>query len=130
MADPDLCRWGKLNDRQTYGVIAVDLDRLLAAAAMNKYEQRLMQLIRERSWGTGRRTRGADGRWPDATPVQLSMSALGRLWGVTRQRLVEARRSLVDDLLLIDSPAGLLINKTMHLSPRFSEKDIIYAKDA
>ena len=128
MADPDLCRWGKLNDRQTYGVIAVDLDRLLARADFTKFEQILMQYIRERSWGDSRRQgRGVDGRWPDPIAVPLSMGDVAAELGVVRQRLAGARRSLLDSLILIQTPEGFLINKGMSVSPRFSKGDVEYA---
>jgi hypothetical protein len=105
--------WGRLNDGQAWGPLAVDVDRALSRARLGEYEQPLMQIVRERSWGTSTRRKppGKNHPWPDAVPVPWRPSELARETGLPRNRLSEAKADLVESRMLIETPTGLLVNK-------------------
>lgn len=103
--------WGKINDGQLYGILAVDVDRALALAGLGTYEQIVMQFVREHSWGVTRRKGGRSNPWPEAKPVKVNFTRLADDLKVPRQRLQDARRSLVASRMLLESEAGLTVNK-------------------
>jgi hypothetical protein len=107
--------WGRINDRQAWGPLALDLDRAFAKSRMNDYETILMQYVRERSWARATRTKGgAKSRWPDAIPVPWVAVRIAQEVGEHRTRISEAHTALVGSRMLIDTAHGMLINKNAH----------------
>ena len=105
--------WGRLNAGQVYGILAVDVDRALACAGLGKYEQIVMQAVRERSWSSLRRKKPGE-PWPDAEPARIDFAALAREMGLLHQRLYEARDSLLASRMLLIKDDGLMPNKNAH----------------
>lgn len=103
--------WGKLNAGQVYGILAVDVDRALACSDLGKYEQIVMQAIRERSWGTSARRKRRGSPWPDPEPARIDLKALASELGVAWQRLYKARKWLVDARMIAQLDGGFTPNK-------------------
>jgi len=103
--------WGQVNNGQEWGVLCLDVDRALSHAQMGTHEQVVMQYVREHSWATATR-RKTPGRWPDALTVPWRPGDLSKLFDIPASRLSEAKKNLVRSRMLVETPAGLLINKS------------------
>jgi hypothetical protein len=143
VAKRDSPGWGKVNAGQPWGIIACDVDRALARARMNDYEQILMQIIREFSWGKSTRQKvpGKKHPWPEAIPYPWCPGDLAMRLGLPDSRLCEAKRHLVGSKMVVESRGGLLINKNADQwifpnghpragQPRLDEKALVYAMGA
>ena len=106
--------WGRLNAGQTFGILAVDVDRALAFADMNRYEGILMQHLREKSWGTSARRKRRGEPWPDAQPYRPDIPAYAETLEIPSQRLYTAKSRLVKARMLVETAEGLVINKNAH----------------
>jgi hypothetical protein len=111
MAKVRQSEWGRLNAGQEYGILAVDVDRALGSAGLGEHQQRVMQAIREHSWGTSARRKKRGDPWPDAEPCQVNLKGLAEALGVKFQRLYEARRWLVNARMVVVDNGLLSINK-------------------
>jgi hypothetical protein len=103
--------WGQINDGSPYHVITVDLDRAIAHLGLTRYESMLLQYVREQSWGTQARTKGRNEPWPDPVPACVNAADLAREWGVPRQRVSQAKWTLINRNVLIEDGDRLTINK-------------------
>jgi len=112
MAKPGPSDWGKINAGQPYGLLTVDMDRAFNWVVMGMWQRRLLQYIRENSWGVARRKKRGDASWPDPVPCSLNLASLAREWGTAHQRLYEARDWLVASKMVLEDSDGYWINKT------------------
>jgi hypothetical protein len=129
--------WGKLNAGQTYGILAIDIDRAFAVAGLREYEQTLVQAVREHSWGVSTMGKKRGHSWPDAAPARLDLVKLAAVLGVPFQRLYEARSRLLKMAILLDGGGTLSINKDACLwlhpstgAPLLSPAKLAYAASA
>jgi hypothetical protein len=103
--------WGQINDGAPFHVLTVDLDRAIAHLGLGRFEQMLLQYVREHSWGTQARTKGRGDAWPDPVPACVNLAELARAWDVPRQRLSQAKWTLINRNVLIEEGDRLTINK-------------------
>jgi hypothetical protein len=125
-----MCDWGKINDGARFGVMTWDLDRAIACLGLGVYEARLLQYVREQSWGSAARWKGRHDAWPEAVPCRLNLNELSRVWVVGRNRLAEAKSSLIArNLIAVDGDA-VTINKDVDTWVGLRPEDVAYARQA
>jgi len=91
--------------------MALDLDRAFARAGLTTHEAALLQFVREHSWGRATRRKGKSAVWPDALAVRWNPAEIAKRMGEGRNRISEAKTSLVKSRILVESREGLTINK-------------------
>jgi hypothetical protein len=122
-------KWGAINSGVLYHVLTVDIDRALAHVGLNRYEAMVMQYVREVSWGVAK-YKQRNSVWPDPVPCVLHVRDLAKEWGVPRQRLQEAKASLVDRRILIEENCSVTISKVVEMWVGLSPESMRYADKA
>jgi hypothetical protein len=98
-------QWGKLNRGQRFNITALDVHRAIAAAELGKYEAIVFEQAQEESWHEAVKTKkGSADTWPDPRPARLNLHTLAKQLGFNRQRLSEAKQSLLASRIFL--PAG------------------------
>ncbi len=108
MSKPKPSEWGKLSAGQGFGLLASDFARALFGAGWGRYELILIGHIMEHSWGVVKYKDGPS-HWPDPVPCRVNFNALAERLKLPRQRLYEARDSLIAKRFLTTD--GAWINK-------------------
>ena len=110
---PQTSSWGKLNSKQSFNILAQDLDRAFAFARLSPTEAPFLEQVREACWGEANRLgKKRDTAWPDALGCRINLTALADATGITRQQWSVAKRSLVASRILIEDADGVLsVNK-------------------
>lgn len=126
--------WGKINGGQRYGILADDMAALLSLADFTKAEARLMDEIRQRSWGESARRKRPGHPWPDAKPARINFAELSRQLDPDPTRaeswrcmLMRAKRALIRDRFIVEADGGFLINKDADEWGRLTPADRAYA---
>lgn len=120
MAKPQPSDWGKLSQGQSYIPWALDIARAVSALGLGENVGMLFWYVIERSWGHVRYRKRDQPGWPDPQPVEILYADLSKKWGMSRQRVYDAKKWLVEARMLLDEPEGLFINKNAHewVNPR------------
>ena len=117
--------WGKLNSGQSFGILAVDMDRAFRAALLSPTENLFLGEVRETCWGAAVRLRKKPGEeWPDAARCRINLTHLAEQLGISRQQLGAAKKRLIQARVLIEDEDGWLgINKQADewINPRTGE---------
>ena len=105
--------WGKLNEAQSFNVIAQDMDRAFRNAGFSGNELSFLGEVREASWGEAVRLgKKRDGAWPEAAGCRINLTDLAQRTEKSRQQWSVAKRRLIASNVLIEDEDGLLeINK-------------------
>jgi hypothetical protein len=119
-----------------FNVVAKDLDRAFALA-LSPNEAVVMLAVREQSWSASLVTRRPGEPRPDPIPARLNLSTLAKSTGCNRSRLSTALRGLITGQILLESEAGLLVNKHYArwrtadgTSPRFGKDQLEFIRAA
>ncbi len=113
---PSMLSWGKINGKQTFAMIAEDLDTAFTFAGFSCRQAQYLQQVRRASWaGTIRQSGGRKGSWPDALGCTVDVQLLEKYTKVKRQTWERVRNELIASKVLLQDEFGLLrINKQAH----------------
>ena len=105
--------WGKINAKQAFVILALDLDRAIGFAGFSRNETAFLQQVREACWAEAIRLgKKRDGAWPEALGCRINLTALAAATGIQRQQWSVARKGLIASGILVeDEDKTIRINK-------------------